>query len=88
MGKIVQIIEKSYKTMRNQINKKLKIYSEKILGDYQNEFRPQLIAIYIFEQIILKSWEHNRELRITFIDFKSTFDSVSRTNIRGGKKNN
>lgn len=77
----ITLLNYVYKILSNQINHKLKVNAEKIIGDYQNGFRPgrsTLNAIHTIEQIIQKTREHNREMHIIFIDFKSAFDTVKR----------
>lgn len=77
----ITLLNVAYKILANLINKKLKMYAEKILGDYQNGFRPgksTIDAIHTMDQIHQKAWEHNREHHVIFIDFKSAFDSIKR----------
>jgi len=59
---------------------RLKEYLEEILGEYQCGFRPQRRTtnqIFVVRQILEKSYVHDVDLHIYFIDFKITFDSIN-----------
>lgn len=77
----ITLLNITYKILANLINIKLKSYAENVLGDYQNGFRPgrsTINAIHTIDQMVQKTWEHNGELHIIFIDFRSAFDSINR----------
>jgi hypothetical protein len=57
---------------------------ESKLGEYEAGFRPNRSTvdnIFILSQMYEKCYEHNIELRNTFIDFNQAFDSINRSTI-------
>jgi hypothetical protein len=70
-----------YKVLLSIISNRLTEYTDKIIDDYQNGFRPNRGAmddIHIIRQIIEKAYEHNTQTDILSIDFKHAFNSIYR----------
>jgi hypothetical protein len=60
---------------------KIKPYTEKVMGDYQNGFRDGRSVINnIFALRIIngKLWEYNQSVQNSFTDFKKAYDSIHR----------
>ena len=69
------------KILLNIILGKIKPYSEKVMGDYQNGFRDgrsvidNIFALKIMNE---KLWEYKQSLQYLFIDFQKAYDSIHR----------
>lgn len=77
----ITLLNTIYKIITGIINKKLTVYSERILWEYQCGFRPGKSTtdhIFVMRQILEKFYEHNAEIHILFVDFKQAFDHVNR----------
>jgi len=60
---------------------RLNPFIEEIFGDYQCGFRrekPTVDHIFGLRQIKAKYYEFYKELRLVFIDYKQTYDSIDR----------
>ena len=65
----------------NIILGKIKLYVEKIIGDYQNGFRngrSVIDNIFVLKIINEKIWKYNQSVHYLFIDFQKAYDSVHR----------
>lgn len=85
----ITLLNTAYKIVANLVNHQLKAHAENIIGDYQNGFRPgrsTINAIHTVEQIIQKYREYNKNLHITFIDFRGAFDTIDRSKMRRALK--
>jgi hypothetical protein len=61
--------------------RRLVIYEEDILTDYQTGFRREKSTtdhIFIIRQVMEKFYEYNKDLHILFVDFKQAYDSIDR----------
>jgi hypothetical protein len=59
--------------LANTILKKIKLYIEKITGDYQNRFRDGRSVIdntSVLKKINEKIWEYHQSVQYLFIDFQ------------------
>jgi len=59
----------------------IKPYIEKVIGDYQNEFRDGrsvIDNIFALRIINEKLWEYNQSVQYLFIDFQKAYDSIHR----------
>jgi len=59
------------------ILRKVKLYIEKITGDYQNGFRDGRSVIdnmFALKIINEKLWEYNQSVQYLFIDFQNVYD--------------
>jgi len=71
----------AYKILSNIILGKIRPYIEKVMGDYQNEFRDgrsvidNIFALGIINE---KLWEYNQSVQYLFIDFQKAYDSIHR----------
>jgi Reverse transcriptase (RNA-dependent DNA polymerase). len=68
-----------YKVLSSIISNRLTDIQKKIIGDYQNGFRPNRAAIdniHTLRQITKKAYEYNTQTVILSLDFKHTFDSI------------
>ena len=60
---------------------RIKTKTESILGESQFGFRPNrgtIDAVFVTRQILEKAKEHNVNIHLNFIDFKSAFDTIWR----------
>jgi hypothetical protein len=63
------------------VAKKLTVYTEQLLGQYQNGFwksRSTVDHIFSIRMYLEKCYEHNIDLYNLFINFKQVYDSVCR----------
>jgi sorting nexin-29 len=77
----ITLLDIAYKVFSNVLNKRLKKFTENLLGEYQCGVRKNRSTphqIYIIRQIMEKHYEHNQDLHILFVDFKQAFDSIDR----------
>jgi len=81
----ITLLKVSYKILSSIILKRLKEYSEEILGEYQCGFRPQRRTV---RQILEKFYAHDIDLHLLFIDFKKAFDSINQKKKKKKKKKN
>jgi len=71
----------AYKILLNIILEKIKLYIEKITGDYQNGFRDGrsvIDNIFAWKIINEKMWEYNQSVQYLFIDFQKAYDFIHR----------
>ena len=71
----------AYKIVANIIMEKIKLYIEKITGEYQNGFRDGrsvIDMIFALKIINEKLWEYNQSVQYLFIDFQNVYDSIQR----------
>ena len=65
--------------LANIILEKIKPYTEKITGDYQNGFRAARSVtdnIFVLKIIDKKMQEYNQSVQYLFIDFQNAYDSI------------
>ena len=75
------LLNNACKIFSSILNKRLKIATEKIIGDYQCRFcrnKSKTDQLFILRQMIGKHTEHSLGLHMLFIDLKQAFDSVNR----------
>lgn len=80
----IMLLNTTYKILTSIIRQRLSKYTEARLGEYQQGFRrgrSTIDAIHIMTQIIEKSYEHDIELHMLFIDFRQAFDSIRRNKL-------
>ena len=78
------ILPVGYKILSYIIYKRLKIYYENIIGDYQAGFRQNRSTadqIFILRQVLEKYWEFDKTSYHVFVDFKQAYDSVHRPSL-------
>jgi len=71
----------AYKILSNIKLGKIKLYIQKITGDYQNRFRngrSVIDNIFALKIINEKIWEYNQSVQYLFIDFQKAYDSIYR----------
>ncbi|XP_025420013.1 zinc transporter ZIP10-like [Sipha flava] len=62
----------------------MKETSKNVIGEYQGGFRSGRLTnyqIFIVRQLLQKTWEFNKEMRILFIDFQKAYDSLHRKSL-------
>ena len=77
----ITLLNSTYKILTTLLNNKVKQHTEERIQEYQQGFRQgrsTVDAIHIIKQIIEKSYEHNIEIQLLFIDFKQAFDCLKR----------
>jgi len=70
--------------------RRLEIYAEDILIEYQSGFRRGKSTtnyIFMLKQITEKFYKYNKDLHIRFVDFKQAFDSINRVQLWTALKN-
>jgi hypothetical protein len=78
----ITLLSCMYKVMSSIIYSRLMDYTENIIEDNQNGFRPNrgmVDSVHIMRQIIEKTYEYNIQANILIVDFKQAFDSIYRS---------
>lgn len=77
----ISLLNVAYKVFSTLIQRRLSVYAEEILEEYQCGFRPgrsTVDQIFVMRQIMEKCHEYDIQLHILFVDFKQAFDSIDR----------
>jgi hypothetical protein len=77
----IALVNAAYKILSNIILGKIKPYTEKVMGDYQNGFRDGrsvIDNIFALRIINKKLWVYNQSIQYLFIDFQKAYDSIHR----------
>ena len=86
----ITLLNNAYKIFSSILNERLKIATEKIIGDYHcgcHNNKSKTDQLFIFRQMIEKHTEHSLDLHMLFIDFKQAFDSIKRKRLFEAKDN-
>jgi len=75
------LLNSGYKILSLIILKILQIYTDEIVGNYQSGFKKNKSTtdyIFVIRQVMEKSYEFAKDLRVVFIDYKQAYDSIDR----------
>jgi len=82
----ITLLNNTCKIFSSILNERLKIVTEKIIGQYHCAFRRNrstIDQIFTHRQMIEKHNEHGLDLHMAFIDFKQAFVSINRERLFG-----
>ncbi|XP_016657354.1 uncharacterized protein LOC107882852 [Acyrthosiphon pisum] len=77
----ISLLDTAYKILSMALLRRLEIYAEDTLTEYQTGFRRRkstMDHIFTIRQVMEKFYEYNKDLHILFVDFKQTYDSIDR----------
>ncbi|VVC27148.1 Endonuclease/exonuclease/phosphatase,Reverse transcriptase domain [Cinara cedri] len=77
----ITLLNTGYKVLSLIILKRLQIYTDEIVGNYQSGFRKNKSTtdhIFVIRQIMEKSYEFAKDLHMVFVDYKQAYDSIIR----------
>jgi len=77
----ISLLNTAYKILSMALLRRLEIYAEDILTEYQTGFRrgkSTMDHIFTMRQVMEKFYEYNKDLHILFVDFKQAYDSIDR----------
>jgi sorting nexin-29 len=75
----ITLLNNAYKIFSSILNERLKITTEKIIGEYKCEFhlnKSTIDQLFILRQMIEKHKEHGLDLHMFFIDFKQLWPAT------------
>lgn len=77
----ISLLDSAYKVLAMALLRRLEVYAEEILAEYQTGFRRRKSTtdhIFTLRQLMEKYYEYNKDLHILFVDFKEAYDSIDR----------
>ncbi|CAH1721690.1 unnamed protein product [Aphis gossypii] len=77
----ITLLNSGYKILSLIIFKRLQVYTDEIVGDYQSGFRKNKSTtdhIFVLRQVMERSYEYAKDLHMVFIDYKQAYDSIDR----------
>ncbi|KAE9542653.1 hypothetical protein AGLY_002564 [Aphis glycines] len=77
----ITLLNSGYKILSLIILKRLQVYTDEIVGDYQSGFRKNKSTtdhIFVLRQVMERSYEYAKDLHMVFIDYKQAYDSIDR----------
>lgn len=77
----ISLLPAAYKIFSNIVKKRITVYADDIIGEYQAGFRKNRSTtdqIFTIRQIMEKGWEHNTPIYQLLVDFKQAYDCIDR----------
>jgi sorting nexin-29 len=78
----ITLLNISYEILSTILFKRINLYTEEVLGEYQCGFRPnrsKIDQIFVIRQTLEKCYEYKTDLHMLFVDFRQ--DSINRKQI-------
>ena len=77
----IALLDTCYKVLSIAILRRLEVYVNDIIGDYQSGFmrgKSTTYPIFSIRQLLEKYYKYGREVHLWFVDFKQAYDSIIR----------
>jgi len=77
----ISLLDTCYKVLSIAILRRLEVYTNDIIGDYQSGFmrgKSTTYPIFSIRQLLERYYEYGREVHLCFVDFKQAYDSIIR----------
>lgn len=77
----IALLPTAYKILSYVLLKRLELYAEGILGDYQCGFRQNRSTtdqLFLLKQLMEKRWEYAKDIHSLFVDFTKAYDSIDK----------
>lgn len=77
----ISLLDTCYKVLSIAILRRIEVYTNDIIGDYQSGFmrgKSTTYPIFSIRQLLERYYEYGREVHLCFVDFKQAYDSIIR----------